>query len=394
MTSEQQSDTLPRGQKPPHSGPLRTAILILLPIVLILGLLEAAARVYEIWSPPLTVDIGQGFTEQSRLFVSDPHDPAMMTTNPSKTVSFRAQTFRREKPPRTFRVFALGGSSVNYLDYEFPLLAQRLADALPDIDTAEIINCGGLSYGSHRLVLVAREVLGYQPDLILVYSAHNEFEELDQLALARRESVWLQALLTRSAMYRFIRDRVAARRLHAIEAARRRQAIAESPPDTGKTWNYVYTDEQKAERMRAYRANLAAIIEACRSAGTPIVIGTVPSNLMRPNLYGTDMAAYETALALFREGRYEEGRRAAQEVLCRATRHQASDIENGIIRGLAAQYGVPLADVEAAISAAEPHGVPGETLFSDHCHLNPEGNRILIQTYEAQIHRLFSSPAP
>lgn len=390
MTSSPHSDTASSPQDRPRASLPKTILLIIIPVLAGLGLLETAARFHEVWHPPLTVDIGQGFTGQSRLFVPEPGNPAMMVTNPHKTVSFRAQTFRREKPPRTFRIFALGGSSVNYLDYEFPLLAQRLAGTLPGIDAAEIINCGGLSYGSHRLVLVAREVLGYQPDLVMVYSGHNEFEELDQLAIARRETVWLQEMLSHSALYRFIRDRVAARRLRAIEEARRRQeALAESSPDTGKTWNYVYTDTQKEARMRAYRANLAAIIEACRDARVPIVIGTVPSNLMRPNLFGPDRAAYEEALALFRQGRYEEGRRAAQRVLCHATRHQTSDIENGIIRELAAQYGVPLADVEAAVNAAEPHGIPGETLFNDHCHLNPDGNRILVQAYEAQIRRIF-----
>ena len=48
---------------------------------------------------------------------------------------------------------------------------------------------------------------------------------------------------------------------------------------------------------------------------------------------------------------------------------------------------MPLADVEAAVIAAEPHGVPGETLFNDHCHLNPAGNALLVRVYEKEILR-------
>ena len=33
------------------------------------------------------------------------------------------------------------------------------------------------------------------------------------------------------------------------------------------------------------------------------------------------------------------------------------------------------------MSDAEPHHIPGETLFNDHCHLNEKGNEILLQTF-------------
>ena len=59
--------------------------------------------------------------------------------------------------------------------------------------------------------------------------------------------------------------------------------------------------------------------------------------------------------------------------------------ENQIIRASAARYHVPLADVEALIIAKEPHGVPGETLFTDHCHLNEVGRSHWIRAYEPLI---------
>jgi len=72
-------------------------------------------------------------------------------------------------------------------------------------------------------------------------------------------------------------------------------------------------------------------------------------------------------------------------VLRESTRHQASDAENEIIVRLAERHGLPLADVEGAIMAAEPNGVPGETLFSDRCHVTEEGKVILMDTYEPLI---------
>ena len=70
-------------------------------------------------------------------------------------------------------------------------------------------------------------------------------------------------------------------------------------------------------------------------------------------------------------------------------RSQSSDIENSIIRSLAAKYGLPLADVENAVIQAEPHHVPGETLIRDWCHLNVAGNAIWIEQYEPKILELF-----
>ena len=148
----------------------KTLIFSLIPALLLLLLVEGGARLIEWRMPTAAVDAGQGFTEESRLFVEDPANPVYLVTAPNKTLKvhdqrlFREQRFLKEKPKGMFRAFILGGSSVNYLDYELPFLAARLSEELDDFDTVEIINCGGLSYGSHRLVLIAAEVLGYDPD--------------------------------------------------------------------------------------------------------------------------------------------------------------------------------------------------------------------------------------
>jgi len=360
-------------------------LLILLPVALVFALLEGGARIVEIWNPPMQVDIGQGFDRDSLLF--HPVAGGFMETNPDKEVSFQKQRFQMPKPARTMRIFALGGSSVNYLDYEFSVMAQELQQAWSDrFDTVEIINCGGLSYGTHRLVLILAEVVHYEPDLVLVYSGHNEFEELQQLHLSHLEFATAQRTLGYSALYRFIRDMRAQRQIAALQEARQRRELATALPDTSKTWAYEFTAEETAARMNAYRDNLAAIITTCRNRDVPVIIGTVPSNLWKPNLPGEAGARYEEALGFFEAGRYEEGVALGRDLLRNATpRHQSSDVENGIIRQLAKELDVPLADVESAIIDAEPHRVPGETLFSDHCHLNAEGNAILRHVFQKEI---------
>ena len=372
----------------------KTVLFSLLPVLLLLMGLETAARVAEIWWPPRVVDVGQGFTKESHLFVPSPENPDKMMTNPSRTVSFHPQEFERKKPQGTMRIFALGGSSVNYLDYEFPLLAERLQRALSGRFTrVEIINCGGLSYGSHRLVLIAGEVLGYEPDALIFYEGHNEFEEVEQLDLANLRALPLQRALVHVAMYRFVRDRIAGLRIARLEAEHNRRLLATTIPDTSKSWGHPFTPEEVRQRMEAFRQNLSSIVEMCQSRKVQVVLGTVPSNLVKPNLPGEDGKRYEQVVALFAKGAYEEGTRLGRDILKHASpRHQSSDVENGILREVAAQYKVPLADVEEAVLAAEPHHVPGETLFNDHCHLNPEGNKILSAQYEQRLREAFGLP--
>ena len=368
---------------------LQQALVILLPVVLFFACAEIGARIHEHWVPPLPVDPGQGFDRDSLLFL--PVSGGFMETNPSKQVSFQHQRFLLPKPPGVLRIFALGGSSVNYLDYEFSELAKELTQSLAGrYETVEVINCGGLSYGTHRLVLIASEIVHYEPDVVLIYSGHNEFEELQQLQLAGLPYLVAQRTLGNSALFRWIRDIRARRAILRLQEAKERRDMAVSIPDSSKAWLHVFSPEEIRERMAAYESNLNTIIGLLQQHDIPVILGTVPSNLYRPNLPGEDGVLYEEVLRLYQEGRHAEGVALGRQLLRNASpRHQSSDAENEIIRRVAQTHDIPLADVEAAVIAQEPNGVPGETLFNDHCHLNPEGNRILRGLYQEKILALF-----
>ena len=60
---------------------------------------------------------------------------------------------------------------------------------------------------------------------------------------------------------------------------------------------------------------------------------------------------------------------------------------------MASRTGVTLADVEEAVSRHEPHGIPGETLFADHCHLNDRGKDVWLDVYTAAVARVLAVDA-
>jgi len=366
-------------------GLLKTALFSLLPALLLLLAVEVGARVWLMFRPPIPVDVGQGFNGRIPLFVPDPVNFDNRVTHPQKRVSFQHNRFAAVKPEGTLRIAALGESSVNYLDYEFSVWPDRLEEKLPQYEHVEIINCGGLSYGSHRLTLVAQEALTYKPDVLMIYMGHNEFEELEQLQLANLEVAPLQAGAEKLGVFVLMRDIQARRSIAALEEAKVERDLADTVPDTSRAWGHEFTAEEVAERMENFRRNLTNIVRLAKESGALVVIGTVPSNLIKPSLPGVAPEQWAEVEALYARGEWDSGKKRAMEILMNTIRHQSSDKENTIIREVAAAENIPLADVERAITEAEPNGVPGQTLFNDHCHLGPQGNRILVDTFEAAL---------
>ncbi|MCG8648389.1 MAG: hypothetical protein MI861_01065 [Pirellulales bacterium] len=114
------------------------------------------------------------------LFVLD-QDADRWTIPESRMNFFCPASFPNSKSPHTRRIFVLGGSTVQGRPYAnetaFSTWLQfRLRAAQPNT-TFEVINCGGVSYASYRVAKIMDEVLGYQPDAIVLYTGHNEFLE-------------------------------------------------------------------------------------------------------------------------------------------------------------------------------------------------------------------------
>ena len=352
-----------------------------------LALFEGAARVAEIWWPPTPIDFGNGFDSNSRLFIPVEGEPGVLMTNPRKAKVFERQRFEDPKPAGTMRIIAVGESSIARLQEELLVMEKRMQETLvPAGVRAQVLNAGGRSYGSQRLLLVAAEVANYQPDAVMIYMGHNEFEEVEQLVVSFPESSGLQESLSGSALVRFTRERSLEFQKRILQDEHNKRILSRARPDHARAWRHQFTPEEVEVRMAAFKNNLERMILLFKQNGTPVVIGTVPSNLVKPYLPKDEHAKYERVWELLEQGKHAEAEVLGRQVLRQAVgRHQSSPRENEIIRALAEQHQLPLADVEAAITQAEPHHVPGETLFADHCHLNAAGNTILRQVFEEKL---------
>jgi tetratricopeptide (TPR) repeat protein len=126
-------------------------------------------------------------------------------TAAEKLSFFNHQEFAAEKASDTYRVIAVGGSTTAGRPYDdrvsFSNWLRIYLAAMDPGRTWEVINAGAISYASYRVVVLMKELVRYTPDLIVVYTGHNEFLEersyseiVHQNAALKSLRIWLNGL--------------------------------------------------------------------------------------------------------------------------------------------------------------------------------------------------------
>src|SRR5262245_23258957 len=173
-------------RQPDAPGAPRAPLRIPWPRRLALGLLaaggvlaavEGAARLCgPPWQPVVE--------PQSRGF--DPAEPYLVKTAETPdggrtTHLFDGGQHELQIPPKgqRKRVLLLGGSNTRLLPEAF---LQKLLNEPGGTDEYEVINLGRHGYGSERERLLFEQALVLEPDVLFVYSGHNEFVEKEYRA--------------------------------------------------------------------------------------------------------------------------------------------------------------------------------------------------------------------
>ncbi|MBT7700129.1 MAG: hypothetical protein HN700_07530 [Verrucomicrobia bacterium] len=269
-----------------------------------------------------------------------------------------------QKRDGMLRIALLGGSSVKLMGDATPL-EERLEQELGR--DVQILNFGLCGCGSDRALVAAREALQLDADAIALYSGHNEFIS-ESNPRTYRQRGWLH------------------RNSRILQLCIGNAWI----PEPGK----LYGPAEKQEIYAQFERNLRDLAGMCRDAGVPLVVGTVASNLrIPPIIYARElyektelppepMLEFQRGAALFGERRYTDAKRVLQQAIAASPRPwRATWQNNKILRDVAKELSVPLADVEQRIMDASPQGIPGPDLFSDQCHLNGRGYGILADTF-------------
>lgn len=256
-----------------------------------------------------------GFSNLQPLFVLDEKTSTYQMPK-SKQRFFAPDSFPAQKAAGSFRVFCLGGSTVRGHPFSIETsfsswLEIGLNHAEPGVDH-EVINCGGVSYASYRLVPILKECLRYEPDLFVICTGHNEFLE-DRTYGAVRDASSLVAIpqrnLARLRSYHVFRRTLLT--LTGRGADQRSTSTLTSEVDAFLDYKrgleaYRRDPDWRAGVMQHFEFNLNLMLQLCDAQSVPAVLVLPPSNLAdsmpfksehKSGLSDADLAAWEEVVA-------------------------------------------------------------------------------------------------
>lgn len=434
----------------------RRAILFRL-AALLLGLApfvaaEGLLRLLDVCDPEVHVDPFVGFRSVRPLFVLN-EDATRYEIPESRQLFFRPDGFDAKKSPNEFRIFCLGGSTVQGRPYSIETsfttwLELTLQAAQPDVKW-EVVNCGGVSYASYRLIPILEETLAYEPDLYIIYTGHNEFLE-DRSYGHIKDDSWLtvqaQNIAARSRLFTLAHAGCRSlffRESQAPQPANLLPTEVEALLDyQGGLQQYERNLEWQQGVMRHYEFNLRRMIEIARRAGAPVVLvnpvsnirdcppfktqhrdGLDPQTLQRWNdlweqaraKYGDDLPEaielLQEAIALDDQHAgiyYDLGQcfeAIGQYAQAKQAFLQAKDLDVCPLRMLepmheafwrvVKSHAVPVVDARALIEEQSKGEMPGNDWMVDHVHPSITGHqRIALALFEKLAAEGFVTPTP
>ncbi|MCA9091234.1 MAG: SGNH/GDSL hydrolase family protein [Planctomycetaceae bacterium] len=258
--------------------------LALLPFLLA----EAICWVFGWGEPILQHDPFVGFSSVQPLFELSP-DGEHMQIAESRLDFFAMDSFPTSKSPNTRRIFCLGGSTVQGRPYSiqtsFPTWMKLALETAAPQTRWEVVNCGGISYASYRLVPILEEVLQYEPDLIVICTGHNEF--LEDRSYAHIKQLPPSAMPVLQWMMKRRLVVIGSTWLRTFHGAPAEVASPELlPTEVDAVLDYrdgltMYHRDPgwHSEVQQHFEFNLRRMIARCHTADVPLLLLLPPSNL-------------------------------------------------------------------------------------------------------------------
>lgn len=415
----------------------------------LLVVLELALRLCGVQPLPDTQDPYVSFSSDATLFNKDPSGTSYQTA-PERIDFFRPQSFPVHKSADTFRVFVLGGSTVQGRPYAVETsfttwLKINLQAAQPERNF-EVINCGGVSYASYRLVPILREMLQYQPDLFIVYTGHNEFlEERSYGDLKQSAPIYLTAqksirdLRIASLMQRFLPG-TQSDKWDAPKTVL--TADVNARLDFQKGLEGYHRDTSTRRRIiDHYQYNVRQMILLAKQADAPLVLVNPVSNLKNCPPFKCEfenglsqeqqtqliacwkaandcdwseadrkMQLWEAAVhidhqhagLLYSVGKTCEHLQRFPEAKNWLTKAKEEDIcplrilepMHDSLFDLAQEFNVPLVDIRSLIEQQTQDGIPGSEWLVDHVHPSIEGHQLIADALFNKLVSLQLFPQP
>ena len=413
----------------------RAAALTLVPAVLLL-LLEGALQIGGYGHPSefFVRVAGRDVYETNQQFGQRFFPPALVRAPVWYEMS-------ATKPQGCYRIFVLGSSAAMGTPepaFGFGRMLEAMLRIRYPETRFEVVNAAMTAINSHVVRPIARDCARHQPDLFIIYTGNNEFTgpygpgtvfNSGSLSLPLlRGSIWANSTKT-GQLLRDVLQWSGIRRDEWSSWQGMQMFLDHQVPPDDPCVETVYDH---------YRANLADVCDVAHHCRASVLLCTVATNLKDcppfTSVHRSDLGASEQSRW---EQLYAEGRRLTtcgrsaeaieqfllaaeiddrfadlqfclgrcclalgqnaearrRFVLARdldAVRFRADTRINEIVREVGQQGAgdLRLVDVERSLAASDAarQAIPGEELFYEHVHLNPQGNYQVAKTlFDAMV---------
>ena len=411
-------------------------VLVLIPILFLI-LLELILRVSNYGTD---ISLFKTLSSNPNYYTANPKlgQRYFLSQNVGAEVS-QTEVFLKKKPPNGIRIFALGGSTTAGFPYEynarFPSILKIILKAYYPNKHIEVINLAMPAVSSYAVRDIALELADYAPDLILIYSGHNEF--YGGFGVGSRESLgdlrWLTNLYLSLQKYKtlqLIRDAIRVPQNWVgdrSEVSHDHRGLMEH---MARERHIPYGSSLHHRASEAFEANIKDIVEYCQENQIPVFIGTLVSNIRHHQPFrdafensnsktrwreqfkiaksAFDSKAYQTALEELERCVEIDSLPASQYFLkgeihlalgdtgsayqafyqakdFDALRFRASEDLNERLYRIGKTGNATIVPIKKAFEETSPRGLPGNSLFLEHLHPNVDGYRLMAKTFAEAI---------
>ena len=340
-----------------------------------------------------------------------------------------------QKKKQSFRIFSLGASTTRGFPFTkrtisySGFLGNILADVIPD-KKVEIINAGYDALSSFAVLDIFKKTIKYDPDLIIVYTGHNEF--IGHFGTSSTVNIGKNRLLIESIISLqnsklFLLNKLA---FFKINSFFRKKSTA--PVNLFQTMlrksKVTWTESDHELTEKNYRLNLTEMANLAQKNGIRLIFSSLTSNLsdfspikpefdnstsiqsqkkirsllskgisfMNENKTEEAIQTNKKALELdinFAESHYNLGKAyetASNYELAQSHFELARDFDklhlrsctklNNIIEEVGKKFNVPVVDMEKSIRTYNKNKPLGNNFFLEHVHPNINGHLVMGET--------------
>jgi hypothetical protein len=305
------------------------------------------------------------------------------------------------------------------------ILRKQLRHQFPDLEF-EVINLGAAAVNSNVILDLAKQIVEYEPDLVVAYMGHNEFYGPDGVGASflERNFPFLIPVKYRLRELRIVAWFQRTLRSYAVSANSGERNLMKEVSRN----NMVELNSPDAEWVFSqFETNLTALTKLFKTRHIPLIVSDVTSNLMFPPFASDStrityrleksFAAVETC---FLEKKYSEGLQAlttlrsidptnarvnfwmgrfflalgkadSARIFLSVARDndllkfRAPARSNVIIRRVCDREGIPCVSSDSLFNVLSVNGIPGKELFWEHLHPTARGYYEIANLYLKKI---------